>query len=203
MRRSDALPLLALAAFTLAGPAATLAEPASWVQMRQADWMGDALRGVSDPLAAVRPKTAEDASGGCDGVKTGQWGFHTENQAGPWWQVDLGQARPLSHLRIWNRCDGTAGRASRLMVLVSPDGAGWERVYGHNGQTFYGQSDQKPLEVPLGNRQARFVRLQLPGTSYFHLDEVEVFAGGEPGKNIALDCPADQSSMSQLSLIHI
>ena len=32
--------------------------------------------------------TAQDAAGGCDGVKTGYWGFHTASgEQDPWWQV--------------------------------------------------------------------------------------------------------------------
>src|SRR5512139_2823972 len=32
----------------------------------------------------------QDAAGGCDGLIDGKWGFHTENEDHPWWQVDLG-----------------------------------------------------------------------------------------------------------------
>ena len=53
----------------------------------------------------------------------------------------------------------------------------------------------------LHGEQARFVRLQLPLTSYFHLDEVEIYPVGE-GRNIALGKPADQSSVSEWSTKH-
>ena len=52
--------------------------------------------------------------------------------------------------------------------------------------------------MTLPGQQARYVRLQLPGTSYFHLDEVEIYAAGG-NDNIALGKPATQSSTSQWS----
>jgi len=74
-------------------------------QQIEADWFHqDDLRGrgaISGPTVAP----AEDARGGCDGVKNGQWGFHTAYEADPWWQIDLGQSRPLERILLYNRCD--------------------------------------------------------------------------------------------------
>jgi len=181
-------------------PAAAV--PAITAGQVEADWLRqDALRfGPSaSNQGGVTPE--EDAGGGCDGVKTGQWGFHTANEEKPWWQVDLGGPQPLGQLRVYNRCDQTAGRNARLVVLLSDDGTSWKQVYQHDGSTFFGQTDQKPLLVPIRAAQARFVRLQLPGKSYFHLDEVEIYAA-ESGKNLALNMPATQSSTSQWSVRH-
>ena len=47
------------------------------------------------------------------------------------------------------------------------------------------QTDGKALVISLHGTSTRFVRLALKGKSYFHLDEVEIFAIGD-GKNIAL-----------------
>jgi len=142
---------------------------------------------------------AEDAAGGVDGVKDGKWGFHTENEPQPWWQVDLGQATALDHLLLYNRCDGGfALRAARILVLLSDDGREFRQAYQHDGTAFLGQTDNQPLTVSLQAAQARYVRLQLPGHSYFHLDEVEIYAPGGD-ENIALNKPATQSSTSQWS----
>ena len=69
-----------------ASPAAT-----TWKEQVEADWLlQDAKRLL--PAAAERKVSPEqDALGGCDGVKDGKWGFHTEAQLNPWWQVDLGR----------------------------------------------------------------------------------------------------------------
>ncbi|MGB2820871.1 MAG: hypothetical protein WBF17_07815, partial [Phycisphaerae bacterium] len=76
---------------------------------------------------------------------------------------------------------------------------GWREVYQHNGRTFHGYTDKKPLSIAVAGEKARFVRIQLPGVSYFHLDEVEVHGPAEPKKNLALGRPADQSSTSEWS----
>ncbi len=67
---------------------------------------------------------------------------------------------------------------------------------------FYGFSDNKPLTVQLTNQPARFVRIQLPGNDYLHLDEVEVFGPADAAKNLALHRPANQSSLSVWSKAH-
>jgi hypothetical protein len=141
---------------------------------------------------------SQDAAGGCDGESTGGFGFHTEHEDRPWWQVDLGKSFPLTKIVVYNRED-MAGRAARLQVFASGDGQAYERVYQHDGRVFYGRTRQAPLTVDFTPAlAARFIRLQLPGRSYFHLDEVEVYAAGE-NRNVALNRPATQSSISQWS----
>ena len=172
-------------------------------QQVEADWLRQDAKRLS-PTAASSGKVTreEDAAGGVDGVKNGKWGFHTENEQDPWWQVDLQQPAKLDRIVLWNRCDGgMAARNARILVLVSDDGKEFKQTYQHDGTVFYGQTDGKPLSISLNGTKARFVRLALKGTSYFHLDEVEVFAVGE-NKNIALGKPATQSSVSQWSEKH-
>jgi hypothetical protein len=179
------------------------ASPAIAPGQIEADWLRqDALRSgapVASPAGSVTPE--QDAAGGCDGVKTGTWGFHTAEEANPWWQIDLGKPAALDRVVIYNRCDGTAGRNSRIMVLLSSDVQSFKQSYRHDGTSFGGQPDNRPLSVSLNGQSARYVRLQLPGQSYFHLDEVEVYAVG--GKeNLALNRPATQSTVSQWSVAH-
>ncbi len=172
--------------------------PAAVISREQieADWMQqDTLRAVP---ARVTPE--QDAAGACDSVKDGQWGFHTAHEDRPWWQIDLGQSYEFDRLRVYNRTD-FAPRAARLTVLVSHDGAEFRQVYQHDGRVFFGHQDGKPLEIRLRGTSARFIRLQLPGTDYFHLDEVEVYAVGIE-TNIALGRPCTQSSISQWSRTH-
>ena len=183
--------------------------PALTAEQIEADWRRqDALRMVkADPKGphqlspgwVVRPE--QDAAGGVDGQKTGKWGFHTAYQKDPWWQVDLGEPVRLGKVLLWNRCDACSERNSRILVSVSQDGKEWTKIYQHNGLVFYGQTDGKPLAVPLQGIQARYVRVHLEGENYLHLDEVEVFAEGSE-KNIALGKPATQSSTSQWSTVH-
>ena len=177
--------------------AAAVAEPALTKDQIEADWLRQQELRVL-PLA-VSP--ASDAAGGCDGVANGTWGFHTNHESQPWWQVDLGKETPIAQVRLFNRCDTFSSRASDCLVLVSLEGSVWQQVYQHNGSGFYGHTDGKPLEIPLPGTLARFVRIQLPRKDYLHLDEVEVYAAGGT-ENIALHKPAAQSSASQWSVAH-
>ena len=166
----------------------------------EADWL---LQEQYRYGATPRDLTPEsDAAGACDGVKDGEWGFHTSQQDAPWWQVDLGGECLVQRVVVWNRCDSVAPRAAHLKLLASADGASWQEWYAHNGAVFYGFSDNAPLAIDIGGRPARFVRIQLPGADFLHLDEVEVFGVAEPDRNLALHRPALQSSLSQWSKDH-
>lgn len=175
--------------------------PEAWRKQLEAAWVVDATARANEG----QPKsTQSDAAGGCDGIKNGKYGFHTGHDNSPWWQVDLGQSATLSRIVIWNRCD-SPDRAKDLRVFLSEDGKKWELVYTHKGGKFLGYNDNKPLEIklPAANSSGRFVRVRLPGKEYLHLDEVEVFGASDPGTNLALNRPADQSSTSQWSANHL
>lgn len=115
-----------------------------------------------------------DSQGAVDGVKNGSFGFHTNQEKNPWWQVDLGEVKQLTEIRIFNRLDYNPERARTIQVLLSNDGVNWTRVFANDGSIF-GGADGKRLNVPLTGKFARFVRLQLYETNYFHLDEVEIY----------------------------
>lgn len=150
------------------------------------------------PVAGDAP-TALDAAGGVDGAKDGGFGFHTNREARPWWQVDLGDAGPLDRVVVFNRCTPDAARARTLRVLLCDDDRTWREVYAHDGTVFGGGADGKPLAVPLAGAKGRFLRVQVAEDTWLHLDEVEVYAAADPAKNIARGRPADQSSVSQWS----
>jgi len=149
--------------------------------------------------------TEQDAAGGCDGVKSGRFGFHVASgELDPWWQVDLGKVVKLDRVVVYNRTEAaTAPRARRIGIRVATDAETPEfvEVYRHNGETFYGVEENNPLVVDLRSRNvaARIVRLDVPGRCSFALDEVEVYATDDPKKNIALGKPADQKSISPYS----
>jgi hypothetical protein len=183
-----------LAAAAAAGPVATS-------EQIEADWLQqDSLRNAESAREGKQVTPQQDAIGACDGIKDGKWGFHTENEDDPWWQIDLVESAPLDRIILYNRCD-LAERNSRIRVLVSDDMKSFRQAYQHDGTTFLGYTDKKPLVVKLSGVHARYVRLQLPGRSYFHLDEVEIY-GGDSDNNIAPGKPATQSSVSQWSVVH-
>ena len=176
----------------------------------EADWIDTDRRfGVKDsaaPTAAKAVTTAEDAAGGCDGVKNGLWGFHVASgETDPWWQVDLGKEYRLDRVVVYNRCDSREGRTANLQILVTSEECVAEKgqftpVYQHDGKP-YGGVVGAPLEVRFADREvkARVVRLRIPGRCSFALDEVEVYAADNPAVNVALNKPANQISVSAYS----
>ncbi len=158
--------------------------------------------GKADPHDVT---TAQDAAGGCDGVKTGIVGFHTaSSEIDPWWQVDLGRAYRLDRVVVFNRTDNNnAGRTRKLRILVAdgPGAKAFREVYRHRGKPFLGVKEKAPLEVSLRGKgvAARIVRLMVPGRCSFALDEIEVYPADNPSTNIALGKPADQKSVGPFS----
>jgi len=175
---------------------------ASWKEQIEAEWLANppgSVPKLSRRSNAGRISPRQDAAGAVDGVKNGGTGFHTNQDNNPWWQVDLGESRELWRVVVYNRND-CADRAARIMVLLSDKRKkGWRTVYRHNGTGFWGARDKKPLIVYVEGQKARFVRMQLPGHNYLHLDEVEVYGTENPKKNLALGRPAAQSSSSTWS----
>ncbi|MFH1921499.1 MAG: discoidin domain-containing protein [Planctomycetota bacterium] len=84
----------------------------------EADWLlQDVVRKLppAEPYRATPMTTKLDAAGAVDGVKDGRFGFHTDRDASPWWQVDLGEPVGLDRIVVYNRCDGNVeARAARL-----------------------------------------------------------------------------------------
>lgn len=182
------------------GPVLQAIPPETWRGFVESNWLAaEHVRAAIAKPGAV--STESDAAGGCDGVINGEWGFHTGLASEPWWQVDLGQSHRIARVVVWNRCQASE-RAARLMLLSSDDGKDWRTVYRHDGTVFYGFTDQKPLVIGLVGESARFLRIQLPGSAFLHLEEVQVFGADAPEKNLALHRKADQVSTSQWSYSH-
>ncbi|MHC4559622.1 MAG: HzsA-related protein, partial [Planctomycetota bacterium] len=198
------LGILAFTAVIAANPVevskSAIVSPVITREQIEADWLRqEQVRTAVSAPSSGKVMCEQDAAGACDGVKNGKWGFHTENEDNPWWQIDLGGPVSLDHIKIYNRCD-FADRASRLMILLSEDAKNFWEVYQHDSTVFFGNMDNKPLKVKLSGARIRYVRLQLPGKNYFHLDEVEIYA--DSNHNIALGKHATQSSVSQWSVAH-
>lgn len=185
----------------LSAAAAVKAETAD--ELLRRDWLRQAeLRFSEEPNLRAKKGAGTreaDAAGAVDGLVNEPWGFHTDAEENPWWQADLQSPVKLDRVVIHNR-PSFEGRASALRVLVSADGASWQEAYRHNG-TVFGAGDNA-LTVPCGGREARFVRVQVPGKNYLHLNEVQVYAAGGDA-NVALRKPALQSSVSQWSADHL
>ena len=123
-----------------------------------------------------------EASGANDGRLNGCCGFHTNQELNPWWQVDLGARHCIESVAIYNRLDQIM-RCVDFDVLVSDDGASWRLAHAKRDGIPFGGADGKPFKhdfVPPA--VGRFLRVQLAGTQFLHLDQVEVF--GFPAEDL-------------------
>lgn len=196
-----ALGMSLLAAPVRAEAPVTPLDAAAWRALITSNYLQEVYADLA--VATQTNLTREaDAAGGCDGVINGGWGFHTGEDASPWWQVDLQEIHTLGRVVIWNRTEA-AERARELELLLSLEGQQWRRVYAHDGRVFKGHADRKPLEIKLNGERARYVRVQLPARGFLHLDEIEVFDQGHPPNNLARHRPASQSSLSRWSQNHL
>ncbi len=103
---------------------------------------------------------------------------HTNNEAQPWWQVDLGESGSISTVEIWNRTDCCTARLSDVVVFVSDtDMTGRSIAELQADPTVTTISIDGPLaaNTELGAQTTgQFVRVQLRGTNPLSLAEVIV-----------------------------
>jgi FkbM family methyltransferase len=137
----------------------------------------------------------EDARNANNGSISGGFGFHTEKEQDPWWQVDLRGAFFIREIVIFNRHDH-AYRLTRFSILGSLDGREWKRFFRKIDGTVFGNADNKPYVIEIADNQpARYVRVRLDGTDYLHFDECQVF--GDPVDAIALRQVLEQQILSE------
>jgi F5/8 type C domain len=108
-----------------------------------------------------------------DGNTDGQFSdnsvSHTNFEASPWWQVDLGTVQSIGGVVVFNRTDCCTDRLSDFDIFISTDGANWQQAAGVTGPVL--TRSEYIMRV-----SARFVRVQLRGSNYLSLAEVQVFA---------------------------
>lgn len=122
---------------------------------------------------------------------------HTNQEAYAWWQVDLGSSAAVSSIVIWNRTDCCSTRLSDYWIFVSDTPfAPTDTPATLQGRAGTWSSHQttspNPSSTIAVNATGRYVRVQLSGTNYLSLAEVQVF--GTATANLAIGKAAAQSS---------
>lgn len=118
-----------------------------------------------------------DAAGAVNGLVTGTFGFHTDADDPPWWQVDLEQAYILDEIWIYN-CLDLDSTDQHLNVFISENRRLWNQVLIRAPLNF-GGAFGSPLILKFDSRTvARFVQLELSEKGHLHLDQVKIF--GDP-----------------------
>jgi len=100
---------------------------------------------------------------------TGKSVQHTNSDPQAWWQVDLGSLQPINEVKVYNRTDGPTNplRLSNFKVMVSEDAQTWKEFQ------FPGTAGVR--ESFATSRMGRYVKVQLNGTNFLHMAEVEVY----------------------------
>jgi YVTN family beta-propeller protein len=102
----------------------------------------------------------------------------TNNEATPWWQVNLGTAHDISRIVLWNRTDCCGDRLANFYVFVSPTdmtGRSLSNLIGDPAVWKYQVPGQAGASVSIPAAVAgQFVRVQLTGSTFLQLAEVQV-----------------------------
>lgn len=129
------------------------------------------------------------ASFGNDGNTNGAYGnasvAHTLSENGAWFEVDLGSVRDITNVVVWNRTDGCCvTRMNNYNVFVSdvpfPGGTpAASRTATIADPVTYSRiltaAAPTPSATHAFNRTGRFVRVQLQGTNFLQVAELQVF----------------------------
>ncbi|SDW38365.1 Lysophospholipase L1 [Amycolatopsis xylanica] len=120
------------------------------------------------------------ASHAVDGDTNGVFGYnsvsHTDLEAHPWWQVDLGAVGPMSTVNVWNRTDCCSERLNDYWLFVSahPFDTSLTPEQQAARPGVWSQRLSGSASVPL-SVTGRYVMVQLARRDYLSLAEVQVF----------------------------
>jgi hypothetical protein len=127
---------------------------------------------LGKPTSQSSTDAGGDSARAVDGYTDGDYFHdsvtHTAWEYQPWWRVDLQSLQYVGQVVLYNRTDCCSDRLSDFRLDVSDDGVSWQT---------YSYPDTAPRRLVMAvNRKARYVRVQLNGTSALNLAEVQVFA---------------------------
>ena len=111
---------------------------------------------------------------------------HTLNEAQPWWQVDLGQLSVLDQVKIYNRTDVLPERLNNFYLFVSSvpfsDTASLASILLDSmvTQVFFSGPAGLQETFVLNDLEGRYIRIQLSGSGFLHMAEVEVMGCQSP-----------------------
>lgn len=134
------------------------------------------------------------ASMGNDGFATSNNFIHTNAEASPWWEVDLGENVKVDSFVIINRIGCCQDRITKFRVFITPfpilaePMAGW--IYEHDGTVF----NVLKRNISGTGRYFRIWCDNRPGKNYLNLSEIKVY-----GKSTTLNCRYDTVKVQVIS----
>jgi hypothetical protein len=106
---------------------------------------------------------------------------HTNDDPYAWWQVDLRTSYTISSINIWNRTDCCGTRLSDYWVFVSNtpfSSSDTPASLSSRAGTWASHQHAAPnplTSISTGGVPGRYVRVQVNGSAFLSLAEVEVF----------------------------
>ena len=121
-------------------------------------------------------------NGNIDSIFSNRSSSSTNNDYQAWWQVDMGAIYSLTDVKVWNRTDCCSDRLSNFYVLVSNvpfNSTDLTATRNQSGvSSFYVSGAAGTPSAISINRSARYIRIQLSGTNYLTIAEVQAFSTG-------------------------
>ena len=116
-----------------------------------------------------------------------------------WWQVDLGVSATINSVVVWNRTDCCGTRLTDFWVFISNTpflATDTPTTLQNRAGTFASHQTvaPNPSATIAAGVQGRYVRVQLTGTDYLSLAEVQVMGTAPPVTNLSQGKFATQSS---------
>lgn len=114
---------------------------------------------------------------------------HTGEDENPWWQVDLENKYSIDTINIWNRAENCQSRMSNFWIFVSNTPFGSADLNTLKEDTTIWKVNQ--LSYPNLNSIfnvgtiGRYVRVQIEGSQYLNIAELQVFSTGLVASSIS------------------
>jgi Tfp pilus assembly protein PilV len=133
---------------------------------------------ISTLAAAENPIPERAVDGNTNGNYYAGSVTHTNSHANAWWQVDLGAVYDITQINIYNRTDAAQTRLTNFYTLVSDSSFSSFTLANTLAQpgvsNYLTPATAGSPTVINANRTGRYVRIQLAGTEYLSLTEVQV-----------------------------
>jgi hypothetical protein len=117
------------------------------------------------------------------------------SELSPWWQVDLGASVFVNAAGIWNRTDCCGSRLSDYWVFISDtpfqatDAPGTLQNRAGTWNSHQTLTPNPSSLIAAGGAQGRYLRVQLTGTNYLSVAEVQVFGSSASGATPHISAP--------------
>jgi hypothetical protein len=145
---------------------------------------GDPDVALGKPATQSTTAFGGDAGRAVDGDSNGSWFnnsvSHTDFGANAWWQVDLGSAQTLSRINVWNRTDCCSDRLTDFWIFVSngpfdPSLTPAQQAAQPGVWSSHQTGAAANVTTVAPGVSGRYVMVQLNGSNYLALAEVEAF----------------------------